>query len=390
LTLSANFSGTLPISYQWLTNSGSGDFPIPGATNSTLTLLNLQPSAADNIRLAATNAEGSNTTSSATISILPALPTPTPAQPYAYAVAANHPLVYWRFSETNSTSGGNLPVYDYSGNGYDATYGLNSIVDVAGPQSPTFIGFEPDNTAVQFPGPNVSGGHGYAVSPSLNLNTNTATIALWLNPSANIVTTVGLLMWRNGADAAGLGFGGASTNGMTELGYTWNNNSSQTWNWDSLLFPPLNQWSFVALTVTPNDATIYLYYVDANTGETNLLKAVNAIPHQAEAFSGGILRIGDDTFDDYRVFPGSIDELAVFSHSLSESQIQSLFFTALGAPTPAVLNYTWDGRQLSLSWTQGSLMEATNIMGPWTTNPASTPYLVTPGGPQKFYRVKVQ
>ena len=197
-------------------------------------------------------------------------------------------------------------------------------------------------------------------------------------------------MWRNGADAAGIGFGGASSNGMTELGYTWNNNSSQTWNWDSLLFPPLNQWSFVALTVTPSDATLYLYYVDANTGETNLLKAVNAIPHQAEAFSGGIARIGDDTFDDYRVFPGSMDEFAVFTHALSESQVQSLFFTALGAPTPAVLNYTWDGQQLSLTWAQGGLQEATNILGPWTTNAASSPYLIKPGGPQKFYRIKVQ
>ena len=196
-------------------------------------------------------------------------------------------------------------------------------------------------------------------------------------------------MWRNGADAAGLGFGGASSNGMTELGYTWNNNSSQTWNWISFL-PPLNQWSFVALTVTPSDATLYLYYVDANTGETNLLKAVNAIPHQAEAFSGGIARIGDDTFDDYRVFPGSMDEFAVFTHALSESQVQSLFFTALGAPTPAVLNYTWDGQQLSLTWAQGGLQEATNILGPWTTNAASSPYLIKPGGPQKFYRIKVQ
>ena len=140
LTLSATFSGTLPISYQWLTNSGSGDFPIPGATNSTLTLLKLQPSSAGSIRLAATNALGSNTTSIATITILPALPAPTAAEPYAFAVIGNHPRVYWRFSETNAAGAGNVPVYDYSGNGYDATYGLNSTVNVPGPQSPTFVG----------------------------------------------------------------------------------------------------------------------------------------------------------------------------------------------------------------------------------------------------------
>jgi hypothetical protein len=177
---------------------------------------------------------------------------------------------------------------------------------------------------------------------------------------------------------------------MTELAYTWNNNSSLTWNWDSLLFPPLNNWSFIALTITPNDATLYLYYVDVNTGETNLFKAVNPIPHTAEAFNGGIIRIGDDTFDNFRVFPGSLDEMAVFGHSLSESQIQSLFFTALGAPAASPLNFTWDGRQLTLTWTQGTLQEAASVSGPWTTNGNPSPVQVTPGTPQKFYRVKVQ
>lgn len=389
LTFSASFSGTLPIRYQWLTNSGAGEFPIPGATNSTLTLAKLQSGAVGSIRLVALNAEGSNTTSTASVSILPAPPLPTSAQPYAYAISANHPLVYWRFSETDTAGNGNLPLFDSSGNGFDALYGSNATTAATGPQNPAFPGFESDNTGVQLPGP-TSLDRAYLISPDLNLNTNTVTITAWINPSANVITTAGLLMWRNGADAAGLGFGGASTNGMTELAYTWNTNSSLTWNWDSGLFPPLNNWSFVALTVTPNNATLYLDYVDVNTGETNLLKADNAIPHTAEAFSGGIIRIGDDTFDNFRVFPGSLDEVAVFAHSLSESQIQALFFTALGAPVASPLNFTWDGHQLTLSWTQGTLQEATSVSGPWTPNGNPSPVQVIPGDPQKFYRLKVQ
>jgi hypothetical protein len=393
LTFSALFEGTLPIRYQWMTNSGSGFRPIPGATNATLTLVNLQKSSVGTIQLTATNSLGAATSSVATVTVLDDPPAPTPSQPYAYAVYANNPLAYWRLGETDDTSVGGIPAYDYSGHGYVATYGVAAINNAAGPQPPAFSGFEATNTGVQLPGPNVAGGHGYLVAPDLNLNTNTATFTAWLNPSANVVTTVGLVFWRNSAgDAAGLCFGGASSNGMTELGYTWNNNSSLTWNHDFNLYPPLSQWSFVALTVTLTDATIYLYYVDINTGETNLLKSAYALPHQPEAFSGGIIRIGNDTFDDYRVFPGIMDEVAVFAHSLSETQIKNLFFTALGAPPIVILNSSWNGSQLTLSWPQGKLLEAASITGPWTTNVAAAPpsFKVTPTGAQKFYRVQVQ
>jgi hypothetical protein len=392
LTFNAEFDGTLPISYQWMTNSGGGYHPIPAATNTTLTLKNLQFGSVGSIELVATNSIGTNNSSAAIVTVLAAPPAPTPDQPYAYAVYENNPLVYWRFSETNDTTVGGVPAYDYSGHGYDASYGSNVLDNVAGPQPPAFPGFETSNTGVQLPGPNVAGGHGYLVSPDLNVDTNTVTIAAWLNPNANVVTTVGLVFWRNSAgDAAGLDFGGAaSTNGMHELGYTWNNNSSLTWNWDSNLFPPLNQWSFVALTITPSNATMYLYYVDPNAMTTNLLTAVNVLPHTAEAFSGGIIRIGDDTFDDYRTFPGFLDEVAVFTHPLSESQVKSLFFTALGVPSAVTLAHSWNGQQLTLSWPQGTLMEATNLPGPWATNTAASPFVVTPTGPRKFYRVQVR
>ena len=393
LTFSATFEGTLPITYQWMTNSGNGFVPLAGATNSTLTLTNLQVSSVGSIQLAASNSQGTLSTSVAAVTVLPDPPAPTPSQPYAYAVYGDHPLAYWRLGETDDTTGGNLPAYDSSGNGYDAVYGLATVDNVAGPQGPAWAGFEADNTCVQLPGPNVSGGFGYLVAPDLNLNTNTVTITAWINPTANVVTTAGLLFWRaGGGDAAGFGFGNAaSTNGMTELGYTWNTNSSLTWNYDSQLYPPLNQWSFVALTVTPTNATIYLYYVDATSGVTNLLQSVNTLPHTPEAFSGGIIRIGDDTFDDYRVFPGLIDEVAVFAHSLGETELRNLFYAALGASQSVSLSYTWNGQALSLSWPHGTLLEATNVTGPWTTNATLSPFTVTPSGSQNtFYRVRVQ
>jgi hypothetical protein len=84
-----------------------------------------------------------------------------------------------------------------------------------------------------------------------------------------------------------------------------------------------------------------------------------------------------------------MDEVAIFTYSLSEIQVQNLFYAAIGAPTLATLNESWDGRQMTLSWTQGSLLESTNLAGPWTANLATSPYSVTPLGTEKFYRLNL-
>ncbi len=59
-------------------------------------------------------------------------------------------------------------------------------------------------------------------------------------------------------------------------------------------------------------------------------------------------------------------------------------------PVP-VLNLQASQGSYVLTWSGGSLLEATNLWGPWTTNNAATsPYTVTPNAsvPQKFYRVQ--
>jgi hypothetical protein len=42
----------------------------------------------------------------------------------------------------------------------------------------------------------------------------------------------------------------------------------------------------------------------------------------------------------------------------------------------------------TLYWASGAtLLQATNILGPWTTNPAVSPYLLAPTNTQFFYRL---
>jgi PKD repeat protein len=69
VTLSALFSGTQPITNQWKVDKGSGFVPITGATNTTLTLSNIQLSNSGNYVLFASNAAGSSNSTPATLTV---------------------------------------------------------------------------------------------------------------------------------------------------------------------------------------------------------------------------------------------------------------------------------------------------------------------------------
>jgi hypothetical protein len=109
-----------------------------------------------------------------------------------------------------------------------------------------FAGFESFNTAAEF----TNGvANSFVTLPELNLNTNTITLSAWIYPIGTPADYCGLVFCRPGADASGFDI---STGG--QLGYTWNQNNSDTYSWLSGLVPPLQQWSFVALVISPYNA----------------------------------------------------------------------------------------------------------------------------------------
>jgi len=55
------------------------------------------------------------------------------------------------------------------------------------------------------------------------------------------------------------------------------------------------------------------------------------------------------------------------------------------AATPAI---QWSGSNLEVNWDYGTLLEATNLAGPWTTNAATPPYLFNPTNPALFFRTQ--
>jgi hypothetical protein len=64
----------------------------------------------------------------------------------------------------------------------------------------------------------------------------------------------------------------------------------------------------------------------------------------------------------------------------------------VGTPISVTLGFNFNGSSLTLNWSQGILLEANDVTGPWTTNLSASPpsFTVTPTAPRKFYRIQVQ
>ena len=370
ISFNAVFGGTLPITYNWQSNTVT----IPNATNTSLTLANLQLGSAASYGLQAANAFGSSTSTPTALTVQAVPAAPTSATAYPNCVFTNGPSAYWRLTETIDTMVNSVQAYDYSGNNNNATYGANATDNQAGPQSPAFPGFESTNTGAILIN---NTANSFLTAPALNLNTNTVTITAWINPIAVQSANNALFTWSNGGTKAGFRF--ASTN----LGYIWNSTTTSS-NFNSGLYPPVGLWSFVALTITPSNSTIYLYYVDTGAGVTNLGKAVQSIANAPASFSGGTTWIGSDTTA-ARNFNGYMDEVAVFNKALSEAQVQDLFLKALGvsgiAPvvsaatvSPSVPIYS--GQNVSLAATANGTIPLTLQ---WQAGPDGSTWTNLPG-----------
>src|SRR5208282_197762 len=269
-------------------------------------------------------------------------PAPTPGS-FGAAVLALDPLAFWQLNETNPVPvlPATLTAYDYTGHGYNGTYlpnalnGADAIYAPSPTGTPAFPGFASLQGALE---PTTAETNSVVALPPLNLETNAVTILMWISPASAIGNYMGLLGNRNSSgDAAIFGFGGSTgPEGVSSLGYTWNTNNSDTWGWNTGLYPPIGNWSFVALVTEPTQATIYMYYIDLTTGSPVLGSAVNSVASDPEAFSTGGIFLGSDVQGSgaYTLanneFGGLISDAAVFKKSLTPAQILNLFGVAVG------------------------------------------------------------
>ncbi len=311
---------------------------------------------------------GAESPQSSEVSALPRCATSSVA--YQTTLLSAAPYAYWRLNETSGTIAN-----DYLG-AFNGTYGNAVVLGTAGPRPADFLGFELTNTAALFSN-NIN--NSSVTLPALNLNTNTVTITAWLYPIGGQASYTGLVFCRSGTTTAGMNYNGAGT----DLGYTWNNDGN-TWGWNSGVQPPANQWSFVALSLKANSATVYLKNASGQQTATNILS------HPNQAF-GGTGTVGTDTYSAAaRTFNGIIDEVAVFNYAMSPAQVQQLYDEGHQL-TQVQLGAQRSGGNLNLTWPQGTLFQADNVTGPWlrVTN-AVSPFTVASNVPARFFRVLLQ
>jgi autotransporter-associated beta strand protein len=319
----AHFSVTLQVTnsvglhYQWrkagtALTDGANVF---GSTSTTVQLSNITGGDAVNYDVVITNISGSVTSSPAALTFL------SPTNYEAAAVAAG-PVALYMFEEIGDPSTNNTIAYDYEGD-LDGIYGVNSenaYNSIAGPR-PTdgFPGFEAANAAGLFQGFTTNS---HVTIPALNLNTNTVTLAAWVKPGTP-AANAGIIFCRGSGTVAGLDLtANVDGSGNRTLGYTWNNEAG-TFNWNSQLTLTNGLWSFVALVITPTNVTIDVF----NTG--GLQSASQAYTHVNQSFSASTL-IGEDTSGNNRQFDGTVDGVAIYGKSLTQSQLQNIYGAASG------------------------------------------------------------
>jgi hypothetical protein len=313
------FQGTLPITYQWQADGGTGAFSnIPGATNDILTLSNLAVSASGNYQLVATNSQGSAQTSAANLTVLP-----QPTNPF---------IVNFQYQTMVNADVGNYAGLGVIGTG---TY-WNQMID--------------SHTGYYNPG--------------------------------SYYTASGAL----------------SDDGTTNRGISWTIICNNSWGWTStpaiaLLDSAANAYipstfQFALPSGLYNLVLFSCNGTEAGNGQGGAVFTVNGASQSTSPTTDTSFILNHN----YVVYTGVVVSGATLTGtwygpnnygSLNGAQLQ--YF---GPYVPLSIQIT--NSQLELQWSPGTLLEATNLTGPWITNTASSPYLVTPSGAQMFFRVKVQ
>jgi hypothetical protein len=384
-------TGYPPLSYQWQKFTGGSwvnvvdiGGKIVGATTDTLIIYNVSAADALPYRVVVTDANSNVATSDATSTLTIA---PAPAgNTYSAWVLSKSPIAYYRLNETSGTN-----LFDFVGDN-DGYIRPNGLVGQSGVLNPPFLGFETTNKSIA--SSNGLQRTSYADLP-INLNGITnLTLTMWVWPNGEQQGAgPGLLMNRintgGGNQGGGLRYTGA---GLT---YEWNTNATTDPNQvglrvhDAAFDPPTNIWSFLALVISSNGATIYQFNTNAAVPSVD----TDTYPLQPGVFStdwhlGNV----DDDVNANQTFTGLIDEVAIFNSALSSNDIVELYTAATSATTvPQGLNILRVGSNVVVTWTTGTLLTAPAASGPWTTNAAATsPYTNAITGSQKFFRLQIQ
>jgi hypothetical protein len=343
--------GTPPFVYLWYTNNGAN--PISTATTPALTIPNLQPANAGTYTCLVSNQYGTALSSNLSLKVV----SPTT---YQQAVAALNPISYWPLNETIGTI-----AYDVIG-GYNGTYTGGCRLAQAGPTNSIFgaasysAGFDGSSAYVDIPeGP-------------FNL-TNAVTAVAWVQllatPTFDGLFGHGDASWRmsvNPSSEPG-GNDGPGVNDATSI------NGIDDSNWHMVVY---------AYTGEPNQGNNGSLYVDG------VLVANNTVATTPPGDNLDVWIGGSPDYGTARLLRANIANAAVLDRALTAVQVQGLYNGVYNGPV--ILGVTRSGSGVVLDWPTGTLLQATNLSGPWSANAAAaSPYTVPATNGVEFFRVLI-
>ncbi len=245
------------------------------------------------------------------------------------------PVIEYLFEEGSGTTVANTGTF---GSDYDLTIGLD---DEGAPEPNNdpcwYSDADPcrgwtlyfDGEKGLHPGADANGGD-YLIIPAMNLTSNTVTITAWVKPDGpQYDGFIGLVHHTKASGDEGCaGLTYASGGGFcfcegAAIGYVWNDNSQNTWAFETGIYIPEQQWSMMALVVEPTRATLYLYDTNGTPSDPCddvLSSATHTLAHNKEEFDGKTF-IAGDARSSSRFFGGHMDGVRIYNHSLSQDQI---------------------------------------------------------------------
>jgi Concanavalin A-like lectin/glucanases superfamily/Immunoglobulin domain/Bacterial Ig domain len=290
-TLSVLAAGSSPLAYQWSVNNSN----LPGATNVSLTLTNVQPGQSGNYSVSVSNLVGSTNSGSALLNVL---------VPGSCLPAPPGVISWWAGEGTaNDSVGTNMGMLEDG-----ATYA-------------------PGEDGLAFSFTNL-GGTGYVSipdSPSLDLSTNDFTIELWAqfaslggsrafiakDPAGGTINK--WMFWLN--------------NGQLQFQYV--NGTTVVMVGTGAFSPNIDQWYHVAVTRSGSLFSFYANGALVSSGVNSL-----GIPPIAAPVT-----IGEAENNFYQ--GGQEDEVTIYGRALSATEVQDIYLAGnagkCAVPTPPVL-----------------------------------------------------
>ena len=303
-TCAASGAASDEFSYQWQygTNNVNITNNIASGTNAVLVIPNVQATNVGYYQVVVGDAAGTNTSSSVTLSVLPAPATNS----YPGVVMADQAVSYWRLGIVDQTNGGSV-TYDLAG-GFNGAY--------SGPVSlgqPGAITNDADSYSATF-----GAGSTYAAVPfATNINSHTFTVELWVNDNG-----VNWGFYRSPL---------ADHNPSTYVGYNFYGIPGNTWAfwggngkaWTTLSGPAVltNTWTYLVSAYNGTNMSFYVNGVQVSS--VPLSYSPNNVEHLLIGCAGS------DTAETY-FWTGGIGEVAMYNTALSSNKIANHYSVGSG------------------------------------------------------------